>query len=55
MIRPDLLFSYWIISWYVLYEINVIKYNPKFWLIIALLSNFYNLYLHNHLLQYMRP
>ena len=44
MIRPDLLFSYWIITWYVLYVINVIKYNPKFWLIIALLSNLYNLY-----------
>jgi hypothetical protein len=44
MIRPDLLFSYWIITWYVLYVINLIKYNPKFWLIIALLSNLYNLY-----------
>jgi hypothetical protein len=44
MIRPDLLFSYWVITWYVLYVINVIKYNPKFWLIIALLSNFYNFY-----------
>jgi hypothetical protein len=44
MIRPDLIFSYWVLIWYVLYEINLISYNPKFWLIIAFITNFYNLY-----------
>jgi hypothetical protein len=44
MIRPDLIFSYWVLIWYALYEINVITYNPKFWLIIAFLTNFYNFY-----------
>jgi hypothetical protein len=44
MIRPDLIFSYWVLIWYVLYEIHLLKYNPKFWLIIAFLTNFYNFY-----------
>ncbi len=44
MIRPDLIFSYWILVWYILYEINVITYNPKFWLIVAIIINFYNMY-----------
>jgi hypothetical protein len=43
--RIDLLFSYWIIIWYLLYELRIIKYNPKFWFIVALVSNFYNFYL----------
>jgi hypothetical protein len=44
MKRLDLLFSFWILIWYVLYIINLIKYNPKFWLFIALLSTLYNFY-----------
>jgi hypothetical protein len=44
MIRPDLIFSYWVIIWYILYEVNLIKYNPKFWLIVAVFINFYNMY-----------
>jgi hypothetical protein len=44
MIRPDLIFSYWVLIWYILYELNVITYNPKFWLIVAVFINFYNMY-----------
>jgi hypothetical protein len=40
MLRPDLIFSYWIVLWYILYELSIIKYNPKFWLIFALFINF---------------
>ena len=44
MIRPDLIFSYWILIWYALYELNIILYNPKFALIMAFVANFYNFY-----------
>ena len=36
MITPDLLFSYWLILWYVLYLLKYINYSPKIWFIIAL-------------------
>ena len=32
-------FSYWIFTWYVLYELGIVSYNPKGALIIALLAN----------------
>jgi hypothetical protein len=44
MIRPDLFFSYWTLTWYALYMLNAIQYNPKFWLWIAFITNFYNGY-----------
>ena len=44
MIRLDLLFSYWIFVWYILYEIEIIDYNPKAWLIFAFIINFYNIF-----------
>ena len=44
MIRPDLFFSYWMLAWYALYMLNAIQYNPKFWLWIAFITNFYNGY-----------
>ena len=38
--RPDLLFSYWIIAWFLLYYFTpYIQYSPKFMLIVALLFN----------------
>ena len=43
MLRPDYIFSYWIVFWYILYEISIIKYNPKVWLIIALFFNVINI------------
>jgi hypothetical protein len=51
MIRPDLFFSYWIVTWYALYMLNVIQYNPKFWLWIAFITNVYNGYI---MLQFKR-
>ena len=39
MLRPDLIFSYWVLLWYILYELSFIKYNPKLWVIGALLFN----------------
>ena len=37
--RFDLLFSYWIFAWYVLYMLNVVPYNPKLALILAVFEN----------------
>ena len=38
--RPDLIFSYWIIAWFLLYYFtSYIEYSPKFLLIIGLLFN----------------
>ena len=33
--RFDYLFSYWLLGWYILYELKIIKYNPKIFIIIA--------------------
>lgn len=37
--RFDLVFSYWIFAWYLLYEMGVVLYNPAIALIIGLLEN----------------
>lgn len=37
--RFDYVFSYWIFAWFLLYEMNVINYNPFGALIFALLFN----------------
>lgn len=34
--RPDLVFSYWVIGWFVLYIIDVIPYNPKYLFILGI-------------------
>lgn len=38
-LRFDYYFSYWIFTWYLLYEFKITKYNPKFGLRIALIEN----------------
>ena len=38
-LRPDLVFSYWIYLWYLLYTFKVTKYSPKFPLILGLIDN----------------
>ena len=38
-IRFDLVFSYWIFLWYVLYEWKFTQYNPKFALSVGLVEN----------------
>ena len=35
----DFIFSYWIFTWYLLYEFKYIKYSPKLALIVALIDN----------------
>jgi hypothetical protein len=38
-LRFDLVFSYWIFVWFILYLFKLTKYSPKFALILALLEN----------------
>ena len=54
MIRPDYIFSYWIILWYLFYELGLITYNPKFALYIGLVENlfvFFSMIYHKVLLR----
>jgi hypothetical protein len=37
--RFDQIFSYWIFVWYLLYVLGIISYNPKFALIIGVITN----------------
>ena len=37
--RFDFVFSYWIFAWYLLYEIGIISFNPKFALTVGLIHN----------------
>lgn len=39
MIRIDYVFSYWIFGWFLLYYMNITKYNPFFALLISLIEN----------------
>ena len=38
-LRTDLVFSYWIYLWFILYELKLISYSPKFPLIIGIIDN----------------
>jgi hypothetical protein len=44
MLRPDYIFSYWVLLWYVLFMLNVTIYNPLFLLYIALFLNILGIY-----------
>lgn len=44
MIQPHLIFSYWIVLWYILYILKLVSFNPKFWLIFALILNIFQLF-----------
>jgi uncharacterized membrane-anchored protein YitT (DUF2179 family) len=37
--RFDFTFSYWIFAWFVLYELKITNYNPKFALLFAFVLN----------------
>ena len=37
--RPDLIFSYWIFAWFLLYEFNLTNYNPKFAITLGIIDN----------------
>jgi hypothetical protein len=39
VIRVDFILSYWIFVWWILYMLGIIEYNPKLFLIIALITN----------------
>ena len=39
--RFEFTFSYWIFAWFVLYVLKFTEYNPKIWLIFALLGNIF--------------
>lgn len=43
LLRFDFIFSYWIFTWYLLYEFKITTYNPKFALIVALINNIFTL------------
>ena len=38
--RVDLVFSYWVFTWYVLYIAKFTNYSPKFALILGIIDNF---------------
>jgi len=44
-IRTDLVFSYWIYVWYLLYIYKFIMYSPKFALLLGLIDNIVMLFL----------
>ena len=44
-LRADLVFSYWIYIWFILYVFKITKYSPKFALIIGLIDNIVMLFL----------
>ena len=44
-LRADLVFSYWIYIWFILYEFNFIEYSPKFPLILGVIDNLIMLFL----------
>jgi hypothetical protein len=39
-LRADLVFSYWIYAWYIIYAFKIMKYSPKFALIFGVIDNF---------------
>ena len=41
IIRSDFIFSYWIFAWFLLYYFNIVKYSPKFVIILGLIENFF--------------
>ncbi len=38
-LRPDLVFSYWVYFWYILYAFKITNYSPKFPLTLGLIHN----------------
>jgi hypothetical protein len=38
-LRPDLVFSYWIYLWYILYAFKITSFSPKFPLLLGLIDN----------------
>jgi len=38
-LRPDLVFSYWVYFWFILYAFKITNYSPKFPLLLGLIHN----------------
>ncbi len=38
-IRPDFIFTYWVIAWYVAYMVKLTSYNPKWALLTGIILN----------------
>jgi hypothetical protein len=43
IVYPDCLFSNWIIVWYIFFVLNIVKFNPKYFLCFALIINFFQI------------
>lgn len=43
VIRMDFILSYWLFLWWILYELGIVKANPKLFLIIGLIANLFML------------
>jgi len=39
-LRLDMIFSYWIFLWFIIYKLKWILYSPKFAILVSLLENF---------------
>lgn len=39
VLRPDLVFSYWVYFWFILYAFKITNYSPKFILTLGLIHN----------------
>lgn len=46
--RPDFVFSYWLFLAFLFYYFGVLPYNPKYFLIFALVVNIFELFLFTH-------
>lgn len=45
IIPPDLIFSNWIVAWFVLYMLGIVAIAPKLWMMVGLFGNFWLLLL----------
>ena len=38
-LRVDLVFSYWVFAWYILYFVKLVSYSPKFAILLGIIEN----------------
>jgi len=43
--RIDFVFSYWIFTWFLLYIIGVVPFNPKLFLILGIIENIFGIFI----------
>ena len=44
MRRFDFVFSYWILTWWILYMIGLVPFNPKLFLILGIIENIFGIF-----------